>query len=111
MSCNCLKIYLERVPVNIPAHFKDTNEAVLLDLYEDQTFLKSKKNEQLTEFNKISGAAVLGIKVPHTDKNDLVFKGYADAAAFQFNHKAAIPVIIYENGSVLDQDVIVVVEY
>ena len=60
MTCNCLKIVLRTVPVNIPVHFRDANEAVSIDLYEDQTFLKSKKNEQLTEFDKLSGAAVLG---------------------------------------------------
>ena len=110
MSCNCLKIYLQRVPDNIPADMKEANGTVMLDLFEDQTFLKSKKNEQLTAFDKISGAAVLGIKVPPTDKNNLILCGYAVAGAYDFNHKAKIAVVVFENGVVLDQDVLIVIE-
>jgi len=102
---SCVEIMLRKSPAGLPLWCYDDNGRVFLDVG-DLELSKTKKREQLNEFNQITGAGILGFLLPRTDKNSIILAGYGCATHMGFNHKAKIPVIVRECGLTKQQNMI-----
>ena len=102
----CIEITLRRSPRGLPSWCYDEFGRVSFDLPVDLDFSKTKKSEQLNEFNQLTGSAILGFSLPPTDKNKLLLGSYGCATVFEFDHKQVIPVIVREAGRTLQQSAV-----
>lgn len=103
------RIEIIDIPANISSRFIDDTGNVTLDLPAGFTFQLTARLEELSDINKIEGAAVLGFDLPKTPKNDFLFKNF-DSPNIIDNDFSPIEVrLMTAGGTVLPQNLLWVV--
>lgn len=106
---NGITIILKNTPANIPSWALNSNGQLVLDIYKDMSFQRTKKVEELTIFEEISNEGVFGFALPKTEKNNLVLKQYGNPSIYDIKlHKKPIKVIVFEGHKVLRQNTMLV---
>ncbi|MEM7297959.1 MAG: hypothetical protein AAF391_06805, partial [Bacteroidota bacterium] len=102
-----VQIFLRKSPKDLPSWCYDEFGRVAFEVG-NLKLSKSKKAEQLNEFNQLTSGGILGFRIEASDKNKLILKAYGCASFIGFNHKAKIPVIVREAGRTLRQNMLAI---
>ena len=109
MAKSCISIFLKNTPTGLPDQCYDRHGRVRLNLTEVE-IEKTKRVEELTEFDNISGSGVLGFKLLDDLCNCAILKSYGDPSSYEFDQNFCIPVVACEGYTSIEQNTLRIVQ-
>ena len=101
---NNFKIALLEVPQNLPSWVYSPDGNVYFDINPETVISRTSSAEILTDFNKITGDAVLGFSLSVTNKNYAILKDYINPSGYYYPNAYFLRVQAIKGCFILEQD-------